>query len=245
MNEHDVAGAAPHSTEARDTREAERVLEALQAQYLEQHDARAVFTGAYLVITRAMRGALDARRFLDNAWVERYLVAFADLYLTALRHAGEEAGAASVPIPPAWQVTFETCRRPGVSPLTHLLLGVNAHVNRDLAFALCRVGIMECRHERYEDHTRVNAVLSAAVNDLQSSVEALAPALATLDRVMSDWDERLACRAVAWARDRAWRQAVGLADAPPGMSAGVVGQIERRAYQYALLIARRPADQGW
>ncbi|MFC4425217.1 DUF5995 family protein [Deinococcus navajonensis] len=214
-------------------------LRQLEARYSAQEDARAIFTGAYVVITAAMQEALNAGRFLDGAWVERYLTAFARLYLEAAHQYETDLELGTGAAPAAWQIAFETCRHFNVSPLVHLLLGINAHVNRDLAVALVQAGISERLHERYEDHTRVNDVLSEAVNALQARVTSSTPSLARLDGVMGHWDEQVACRTVAWARELAWSQAVRLTRVHGALYDQHLERMERRAYQYALIIRGR------
>ncbi|UBV44120.1 DUF5995 family protein (plasmid) [Deinococcus taeanensis] len=213
----------------------------LERQYRSQRDPRAVFAGAYVVITSAMHQALGAQLFLDPPWVERYLAAFAGLYLDAAQQYDAGPQADDDLVPPVWRLTFATCREETVSPLTHLLLGVNAHVNRDLAVALVRAGVRDHTDRRYEDHKRVNDVLRGAVNDLQASVTADAPVLARLDTLCGPWDEHVACTVVAWARETAWAHAVHLAGAEGETYARHLDRIERRAYRYALLIKGHPA----
>jgi len=213
--------------------EARDELATLEARFRREGDARAVFTGAYGVITEAMCAALHAGRFEDPAWVDRYLAEFADLYVSALHLADTSA----TRVPPAWRVAFSACRSAETSPLTHLLLGVNAHVNRDLSFALLGAGLGPDPGARYRDHARVNDILQEAVNDLQDSVTRDAPALARLDTALGPWDERLSCRVVAWARDVAWLNATRLAPLS-GAALDLAGErVDRRAYRFARLIS--------
>lgn len=213
-------------------------LQTLEAHYRTRLDARAVFAGAYLVITSAMHDALRERRFLDNPWVETYLTTFANLYLQATAQYENDLVQGSGEAPPAWALAFQTCQAKDISPLAHLLLGVNAHVNRDLALALVHAGIQTCRNERYEDHVRVNEVLNAAVNDLQAKVTEQAPALAHLDALFGNWDERIACRVVSWARDTVWKNTVVLNDAQGTVFDHRLDRVDRRALQYAVMIRR-------
>jgi hypothetical protein len=226
------------SGQAEDASGALARLQTLEAHYRAQRDARAVFAGAYLVITSAMHDALRERRFLDNPWVEEYLTTFANLYLQATAQYENDLVQGSGEAPPAWALAFQTCQVKGVSPLAHLLLGVNAHVNRDLSLALVHVGIHTRQLERYEDHVRVNEVLNAAVNDLQAKVTEQAPALAHLDALFGNWDERIACRVVSWARDTAWKNAVVLHGAQGAAFEHRLDRVDRRALQYALMIRR-------
>jgi len=101
----------------------------------EAGDARRFFHATYLRTTRAVRDALRARLFSDPEWVERWDVAFADLYLDALS-TDAEGGAVSRP----WAVAIRAAReQPSAPALRHVLLGMNAHINYDLPQALLAV----------------------------------------------------------------------------------------------------------
>src|SRR6266487_3557852 len=65
-------------------------MEALLAPLRERRDPNRHFLGTYLRTTKAVKAELAAGGFLDRAWVERWDVAFADLYLDALEI--EQAG---------------------------------------------------------------------------------------------------------------------------------------------------------
>ena len=84
-------------------------MEALLIPLEETGDARRFFHATYLRTTRAVRDALRDGLFSDPEWVERWDVAFADLYLDAMA-ADTAGGAVSRP----WAVAFRAAReQPG------------------------------------------------------------------------------------------------------------------------------------
>jgi hypothetical protein len=175
---------------------------ALEEALRAANDRRAIFVGAYLTITSAMGEAIEAGQFMDGPWVRSYLLHFARLYIEAFR-AFEHGDLEHVPT--AWRVAFELSARGEGMAIQHLLLGVNAHINHDLAIALVRSGIDPDRPMRYDDHTGVNEVLKRTTNTLQDHVERLySPALYFLDEVFGQWDEEFSCLMVDKARETAW-----------------------------------------
>jgi len=90
------------------------------------------FLGTYQRTTLAVGKAVDEGYFEDPAWVERWDVAFAELYL----HALDAYLSGSTP-PRPWRLAFDA--RPDLPALRHVLLGINAHVNYDLPQALLAV----------------------------------------------------------------------------------------------------------
>jgi hypothetical protein len=109
----------------------EGLLEPLEAR----GDPARFFLATYLRTTRAVAEELERGGFRDPAWVERWDVAFADLYLDAV----EDAEAGRRP-PEPWAVAFAAgAGADGLPPLRHVLLGMNAHINYDLAQSLLAV----------------------------------------------------------------------------------------------------------
>src|SRR5674476_721036 len=82
-----------------------------------------VFLSTYQRTTRAVGDAVHRAPFEDAEWVQRWDVAFANLYLTALD--AEIAGGDGVP--PPWRLVFAAS--PALPPLRQVLLGINAHIN--------------------------------------------------------------------------------------------------------------------
>src|SRR3954447_1598882 len=120
------------------------------------------FLGTYQRTTLAVGKAVDGGTFEDPAWVERWDVAFAELYLVALdAHLG--SGTPSRP----WRLAFDA--PPDLPALRHVLLGINAHVNYDLPQALLAVisdddfADSSLMATRRRDHERIDGVLAGRV----------------------------------------------------------------------------------
>jgi len=120
------------------------------------------FLGTYQRTTLAVGKAVDGGEFEDADWVERWDVAFAELYVVAL----DAHLAGGIPSRP-WRLAFDA--PPDLPALRHVLLGINAHLNYDLPQALLAVisdddfadaGLMASRRR---DHERIDGVLSSRV----------------------------------------------------------------------------------
>jgi Family of unknown function (DUF5995) len=113
--------------------------------------------------------------FRDTAWVERWDVAFADLYLDAL-----EAAEAGRRPPEPWAVAFGAGEHDRFPPLRHVLLGMNAHINYDLAQSLLAViseeefDDPELLASRAADHEHIDSVLVNRVGAEDSERESRA-----------------------------------------------------------------------
>jgi len=219
-------------------------LSSLEQAFRSQHDRRAIFVTAYLSITQAIRQNIAAGAFLDNAWVTRYALCFANLYRKAL-FAYEMGDTAATP--KAWRIAFDTAKRGEALAIQDLMLGINAHINHDLALALNEVSIDPDRATRYADHTKVNDVLKAATDPLQDRIgQIYAPIFNLLDQTCDRLDEDIACFSVAKAREDAWCAALTLANAHGDLErAAVRAGLNTRSAVLARLILAPTFEYPW
>jgi hypothetical protein len=111
------------------------------------------FALLYLRTTEGMRDANNAGEFSDpQFWDERVIPTFAGYYLDA--YAAWKRGDHR-DVDPAWRIAFQA--KPEKLTCTQLLyLGINAHVNNDLAFVIEELG----DRYLYPDHLHVDDVLA-------------------------------------------------------------------------------------
>ncbi|MEO7259965.1 MAG: DUF5995 family protein [Jatrophihabitantaceae bacterium] len=163
---------------------------------------RAHFLSAYLRTTEAVGSALHEGLFSDPEWVERWDVAFAELYITA--HDAELAGDSAAVARP-WQLAFAA---PAALPaLRHVLLGINAHVNYDLPQALLAVispqdftdpDVIGCRRR---DHERIDTVLA---NQVKAEDAEITDHRRLLDRALAPLNRLSSKRFLREARQKVW-----------------------------------------
>lgn len=135
-------------------------------------DPRAAFADVYAIITRRVRDAVNdtaAPLFQEPQFISRLAGRFCALYLAALRRslAGERE-----PID-AWAVADRRKRSHRTLPVQHALLGLNAHINYDLALGLLAnlsalgetAGSAKMARYRH-DHDEVNRILEAAMPEV-------------------------------------------------------------------------------
>jgi hypothetical protein len=181
-------------------------LERLEALLLEQSDRRAVFLTIYTEMTRETIRSIESGEFIDPAWMERYLVRFAEYYRRAFRNY-ERGAIADVPDP--WTVAFGTAFRGDALVIQDALLGINAHINFDLALTLSDIGLDPDRPDKYADHTRINEILHRLVSVQQELLsERYAPGLSRVGDRLGELDDMVAGAGLRTAREKAWQVAV-------------------------------------
>jgi hypothetical protein len=185
-------------------------MDALVAELRAEHSPSRYFLSTYSRTTRAMAAALEDGRFEDPPWVEEWDVVFADLYLDALR--AYRGARDSAPRP--WRVAFEA--DPALPPITHLLLGMNAHINYDLPQALIAViapeDVADTRlmDRRRRDHERVDGILVERVAAEDGEVKKATGGLRLVDRAATPLNHAASKRFLKEARRKVWHNTLEL-----------------------------------
>jgi hypothetical protein len=171
-----------------------RRLDALAASC----DHRAPFALMYRQVSREVAQSVRLRRYQEPAYAAHLDAVFATLYFHAydewrLGHAAD--------VPRVWQLAFAASTAKRVSTLGDMLLGMNAHISRDLPYAIAAVGL---RHSDGSDATgdlvAVNADIARAQAALLAAIaRRLDPAVTTEVRTQA-WiaPSHVAATIAAW-----------------------------------------------
>lgn len=182
--------------------ETDRVLQELEHRFRDQGDPRAVFLTVYARVTREVDAGLERGEFENPEWVAEYLVTFANFYRQALLD--YETGNVEA-LSGAWRLFFRATAVEDALVVQSAVLGINAHVNYDLALTLRTVGIDHDRAAKYRDHRRINAILGRLVDEtLDRLAETYAPGLARVADMAGPLGEAAWLLALAVGREGAW-----------------------------------------
>ena len=184
------------------------LLEPLQAT----GDPRRYFHATYQRTTIAVAEELKRGGFVDPEWVERWDVAFADLYLDALQ-AALTGGEPTRP----WAIAFGAAA--DLPALRHVLLGMNAHINYDLPQALVAVITDEefddpaVMARRQADHRAIDQVLAARVGAEDDELTSISGPGSLLDRLLRPFNRLGTQRFLREAREKVWANAIAVSRA--------------------------------
>jgi hypothetical protein len=200
-------------------------------------DHRGVFATTYLVLTQVIRETLRARpnffRFRSYfIWED---VLFANYYFDVLRRAAQRRS-----VPEAWRIAFDTAARGDANAAQDMLLGINAHVQRDMPYVLEELGLRTRRGEsRKVDHDRMNAVLNRAYERVVREVRRrYDPVIEFTNSSAHPVDDVVGLETVRTWREGVWRNAERLVSArSPAQRAQVAQSIEANAAGWARSIA--------
>jgi hypothetical protein len=217
----------------------DRVQQKLESQLARLGcDHNAVFSLAYARTTEAVGDVerADPGFFADTPWLNHYDAVFADMYFDAWNAWQKRQPG----VPDAWAMAFDSADHRKVSGAGNLLLGMSAHVNRDLPFTLYAIGLVAPDGtSRKADHDKVNEILNMIITPLLDEVAAkYDPSVRVVPGIGSVGDF-LEFQALPTWREQAWRNAELLATAPNAAARAVIAaDIERSAATEAnLLIA--------
>jgi hypothetical protein len=191
------------------------------------HDA--IFALAYLRMTETYGRSRDIPGFYQDVPFANHQDAVFARYYTDAYYAYKRGDLSKVP--QAWRYAFDASKAKKVNATGDLMLGMNAHINRDLAFVVAAVGtVAPDGSSRKPDFDKVEEWLYLATAPL------MAEFAARLDESMDDSQDPMSLanwstfQAISGWRENAWRNAERLIMAPDAEArAQVAAQIETSA----------------
>lgn len=160
------------------------------------------FNLLYLMVVREVLLQPPTDGWADPIWLARLDVNFTNLYFDAVRNF-----VSSGETPKAWKVLFSSRADNRIMRVQFALCGMNAHINRDLQFALVKTfdetGLAPERDSpQYRDFEHVNDILELVE---PKALDALATGIVgCIDEGLGQLDDIIAMWSVRRARETAW-----------------------------------------
>jgi hypothetical protein len=198
-------------------------------------DRIGLFAAVYRQVTAAVAQGLADGRFDDADRLNRFDAVFAGRYLTALDgwRDGRDPGR-------SWRLAFRAAGDADLVLVQHVVLGINAHINLDLAVAAAQTSPGEEIAGLKEDFERINDVLIDVLCRLQGALNDLSPLLGGLDAVLGRIDEEILGFKLQRARAEAWEAAVLLAGQTGEARERGVRMLDRYAYGLGRVVLAPP-----
>ena len=202
------------------------------------NDRRLIFLTCYKLMTQNIINAIETNDFEDVAWVSALMDSFADYYFRAL----EAYESKQTNLPAAWQIAFNASHNSRTHIVQDLVLGVNAHINYDLVFALAELLASEWqqlsaeqRQMRYRDHCHVNDIINQTTNAVQDQVvDRYVPIFGVVDTILGPIDEWMTSLLISEWREEVWEHALLLVNLPdPQKRQDLIRHIEETSIQRA------------
>ncbi len=189
-------------------------------------DHRAIFARNYQRLTQVLRSYIARPRFFSN---RRFLIK-EDVLFARLFFRAYDGGF----VPEAWQIAFDAWRQGDTIGVQDLLLGINAHVQRDMPYVVAAMGLGS-----KSDHDAVNQVLDAAYGPIVDEVtRRYDPLTSIFASPVTPIDDEAAGQLIRTWREGVWRHAEQLVAARnPAALALVKRGIEANAAATARVLA--------
>ena len=220
----------------------ERCIRAVVAEMQRRYEAlaavcdhRAAFALMYLRVTEGVEHPPPGR-FDDVAYLRHLDAVFARLYFRAY-DTWESARTADVP--PAWRIAFDAARRGRTTGIGDMLLGMNAHITRDLPFALVDAGLSGSGgRSAKHDFDAVNDLLDDVQGPMLVEESRLFdPTISSVTLPVVGLRRGDIARLIAGWRSEAWQNARELlAAGSPSERAAIAARIEKDAAERARVI---------
>ena len=160
-----------------------------------------LFAYIYRRTTFEVASEIALGHFEDNQRMEKFDVVFARLYLDAY-----SAWKNNEKVSASWAYAFNQADK-HLTIVQHILLGMNAHINLDLAVATAKVMHSRDIHDIENDFNKVNDILFRITNEFQERLGRVSPMLFTLDLISKNKDEKLINFSMRKARQQSWNSA--------------------------------------
>lgn len=191
------------------------------------------FATLYRQVTLEIKRGIVEGRFDDGPRMDRFDTEFGNRYFQALGawESGREP-------PKCWRVAFELLTNEDTIILQHLLLGVNAHINLDLAVAAVAASPGSQIGELSRDYNIINDILVSVLTKIQDALNDVSPYMWLLDELGGRSDEWALDFSIRTARAEAWNNAQLLAHTSGERRAAILSSMDLGATLLARLIAR-------
>jgi uncharacterized protein DUF5995 len=196
-------------------------------------DRAGYFAALYRQVTVEVRAAIHAGQFDDGARMDRFDTLFGNRYFDAY-----DAWRRDRSGPRCWRLAFDLLTDPEPVIVQHVMLGVNAHINLDLAIAAAQTSPGDAIHGLRRDFLLINDILVRVLEAVQTAVGVVSPYLDLLDMFGGRTDERILDFSIRRSRQEAWHNAVQLARHGDADDEDLIELLDVRTALVARLIGR-------
>jgi hypothetical protein len=191
-------------------------MDDLVAAWQAANDRRFIFLSCYKMMTQNVMAAIQADDFEDSHWVATLMQNFAGYYFQALESFENGTGSP----PDVWRIAFQSAKNPRTHAVQLLVLGVNAHINYDLVFALSDILAGEWaqlspeqRQMRYHDFCDINDLINHTFNQVRNEIiDRYDPLVGDLDKLLGPLDKWMTSLLISEWREEVWKHATRLLD---------------------------------
>lgn len=191
------------------------------------------FAALYTHVEAAIATALREKRFAEPQMLSRVNEVFLGRYFDAF-----QSRRRGLPTTGVWKAAFDAADDPHLCVVQHLLLGMNAHINFDLAIAVNDALDPDELRTFEPDFVLMNGLLASLVEDVSADIATFWPLLAWINRIGDRPEDVIIDFSMRLARENAWHMALELSALSGGARDHAIAGFDSRAVALAHAIAR-------
>ena len=196
-------------------------LDEIVQQCIKEKKRAGYFAALYKRMTIAVADGIKHSIFEDAARMERIDVNFATRYLDAY-----DAYYSGRPCSASWKFTFDCCANESLVVIQHLLLGVNTHINLDLAIAAAVTAPGTGINDLQKDFNKINGVIAGLADDVQESLSKVWFPMRWLTKIANGKQMAVLNFSIDKARDASWASALLLSAMNDGEQQAYIQQMD-------------------
>jgi hypothetical protein len=182
-------------------------LETMVQQSMHTQHRSGYFAALYKRMTAAVAQGIQQHAFEDGPRMERLDIIFAKRYTDAY-----DAYYSGHPCSASWKFAFDCCANNKLTVIQHLLIGINTHINLDLAIAAALTCPGNAINALQHDFNKINDVINALMNDVQESLCRIWWPMRMITKITNGRQEAVLNFSIDKARDASWASALLLAE---------------------------------
>jgi len=192
------------------------------------------FAYVYRKTTYSVKKAIENNEFDNPSRMEKMDVVFANYYIQAFKDYSVQSACSS-----SWKFAFDL-QNSKLSLIQHIMLGMNAHINLDLAVAAAKISETNTILDLKNDFMAINDILANLTNSMQKGIGRVSYMMKLLDFFGFRKDEKIINFSIKKARDFAWLNAVELALLPESLKNDRILEIDKRVLELSKIIKNPP-----
>jgi hypothetical protein len=181
-------------------------LEAIIAWCAQHQSRQGYFACLYHRTTVAVQQGIIKGAFADGARMDKLDTIFANLYIQAWHCYNN-----GQPCSKSWKTAFDACAQDNLAVIQHLLLGVNTHINLDLAIAAAETAPGNGIEDLHADFVKINGIIASLVGTMYDRLCRIWLPLRLLGRITQNSHEAVVNFSIVKAREASWANALLLA----------------------------------
>lgn len=190
------------------------------------------FAALYKRMTLAVAQGVKNNSFEDGVRMEKLDVNFAKRYIDAYyAYVRNESCSLS------WKFAFDSCNNNDLTVIQHLLLGINTHINLDLAIAAAITSPGDSITDLQNDFNKINDVIASLVDDVQEALCEVWLPMRLLTKIVNGKQEAVLNFSIDKARTLSWANAFALAEIMHDQQAIYIQQMDITVKNIGLGIA--------